>query len=89
MSLTIKNEGSICLESKQTIILDPKEKVAFTTGDVYLFTHLSTDLLRILADKRRKNLVYLPQMLLKQLQKLVQARFHQTLNFRKIKWLSL
>ena len=49
MSLTIKNEGSICLESKQTIILDPKEKVAFTTGDVYLFTHLSTDLLRILA----------------------------------------
>ena len=28
MFLTIKNEGSICLESKQTIILDPKEKVA-------------------------------------------------------------
>ena len=85
MSLTIKNEGSICLESKQTIILDPKEKVAFTTGDVYLFTHLSTDLLRILADKRRKNLVYLPQMLLKQLQKLVQAGFIRPLNFRKIK----
>ena len=85
MSLTIKNEGSICLESKQTIILDPQAQVAFTTGEVYLFTHLSTDLLRILADKRRKNLVYLPQMLLKQLQKLVQAGFIRPLNFRKIK----
>lgn len=50
-----------------------------------MFTHLSTDLLQILADKRRKNLVYLPQMLLKQLQKLVQAGFIRPLNFRKIK----
>lgn len=75
----------ICLESKQTIRLDPKENVASTAEDIYLFTHLSTDLLQILADKRRKNLVYLPQMLLKQLQKLVQAGFIRPLNFRKIK----
>lgn len=85
MSLIIKNEGNICLESKQTIRLDPKENVASTAEDIYLFTHLSTDLLQILADKRRKNLVYLPQMLLKQLQKLVQAGFIRPLNFRKIK----
>lgn len=58
------------LADDQTLWLDPPRNATLKAKDIVLFTHLSTDMLEILSQPQAC-LLYLPQELLKLLQKLV------------------
>lgn len=88
LSLTIlphHDQKGISLKAKQTLVLDPAFNEDYKTTDILLFTHLSADLLALLADKKRTNRVFLPQMLHKQLQKLQRTQVIEPLYWDNIK----
>lgn len=85
MELSITNNEHVELKTTASLIIDPKNLVTLNEDDVYLFSHLSSGLLKVLGDSSRKNTVYLPQMLFKHLQKLVLSKFIEPLNFENIK----